>query len=220
MFKDQPLFKLGYSRDILMRADHFGSRLFDLKSSCLVQSNDRREVVALEKTLKRSFTEYRKQPVPPLRDGNKEVFELAAFPLMIQFIESLQKTSPEAGYQITKDISAITRKPPEPPPSPSPPKPAVTPKKGLLVDAAGKVVSIEIAGDDDVRKYFLGDVAGRTRLRLDDGTYIREWSACAKGTSPGVMIVDAYSESLERVDLPHDYIAAKTAALNNGELQE
>jgi hypothetical protein len=59
MFRQDPIFKLGISEDVYMRAISLGSHRFDFKSSYLIRANKKISIVTLERKLKHSFKEYR-----------------------------------------------------------------------------------------------------------------------------------------------------------------
>jgi len=106
-FKNEPLIKIGLSRDTYMRSSTLGLARFDLKNSCLVHARDQSAISALERNLKTFFAAKRVSPSQPLSSGNTETFQSLVFAKMLEAIEALGKVFPDAGFWIEYDLSSL-----------------------------------------------------------------------------------------------------------------
>jgi hypothetical protein len=106
-FKNEPLIKVGLSIDAYMRSLALGFDRFDFKGSYMVQARDQSSISVLERNLKTFFSANRVSSSEPLSSGNTETFQSSVLPQMLQAIEALRETFPDAGFRIQQDLSSI-----------------------------------------------------------------------------------------------------------------
>jgi len=106
-FKNEPLIKVGLSIDAYMRSLVLGFDRFDLKGSYLVQARNQSSISLLERNLKTFFSTHQVAPPQPLSSGNTETFQSSVLPQMLQAIEALRETFPDAGFRMQQDLSSL-----------------------------------------------------------------------------------------------------------------
>jgi hypothetical protein len=73
-FKDEPLIKVGFSRNAYKRAIGLGSGRFDFSGSYLVSAKDDHAIALLERNLKTFFLAHQAISEEPMPNGNSETF--------------------------------------------------------------------------------------------------------------------------------------------------
>jgi hypothetical protein len=106
-FKNEPLIKVGLSIDAYMRSLALGFDRFDFKGSYMVQARNQAAISVLERNLKTFFSANRVSSSEPLSSGNTETFQSSVLPQMLQAIEVLRETFPDAEFRIHQDLSSV-----------------------------------------------------------------------------------------------------------------
>jgi hypothetical protein len=106
-FKNEPLIKVGLSKDAYVRSLSLGFERVDFKRSYIVQARDQAAISVLERNLKTFFSTQRVLPSEPLSSGNTETFQSSVLPQMLEAIEAFKKAFAGAEFRIQQDLCSL-----------------------------------------------------------------------------------------------------------------
>jgi hypothetical protein len=106
-FKNEPLIKVGLSKDAYVRSLSLGFDRVDFKRSYIVQARDQAAISVLERNLKTFFSTQRVSPSEPLSSGNTETFQSSVLPQMLEAIEAFKKAFAGAEFRIQQDLCSL-----------------------------------------------------------------------------------------------------------------
>jgi hypothetical protein len=86
VFREEPLVKVGYSKNIYLRAQDLGISRFNLRKSYSIRCRLRWFASTVEMQVKRRFADYQIVSMNPLRGANTETFDASILPDILQFV--------------------------------------------------------------------------------------------------------------------------------------
>jgi hypothetical protein len=108
-FKDEPLIKIGITRNISCRLVQLGGR-FDLNKSYAVTATDENCVKLLERNLRAIFAEQRASATIALSSGNTEIYDAAILPKVLPSINVFKDFFAHAASRIEAGVDPTPKR--------------------------------------------------------------------------------------------------------------